>query len=201
MLAWWSWGLRCGRREGKGQAVAGLRCGGLISGRIRHPQKWCWGDRLGRGVGLRLGGWRCRGSKEDVIEMRQGWGEERLIGREGSRRIMPFEGSCEVVDGLAQDLIGGGSGHGHLVGKPSHGVGVDNLVGAPLGAGATVVAFKVGASMPAVNANWSPSGALAGFLVHDYVCAKGGNGVSIVIIGTIQTGRCGMLGFETRGSK
>jgi len=95
----------------------------------------------------------------------------------------------------------GRSGHGHLVGEPSYGVRVDNLVGATIDAGVAVVAFKVGANIPAVNASWSPSGALARLLVHDYVCAKGGNGGSIIIIGTIETGPCGMLGVETQGSK
>ena len=45
---------------------------------------------------------------------------------------MAFEGPREVGDDLAQDLSGGGRGHGHLMGKPSQIVGVDNLVGAPI---------------------------------------------------------------------
>jgi len=103
-------------------------------------------------------------------------GGERLIGRERSRGIMEFEGSREVGGGLAQDLSGDGRGHGHLVGKPSHGVGVDNLVGAPIDAG---VASKSGPtyqpSMPdgAQVAHWLgfwcmttcvPRGAMGGAL-------------------------------------
>jgi len=52
---------------------------------------------------------------------------------------------------LAQDLTGGGRGHGHLVGKPSHSVWVDNLVGVPIDTGVALVAFKVGANMPAID--------------------------------------------------
>jgi len=114
---------------------------------------------------------------------------------------MAFEGPGEVGDDLAQDLSGGGCGHGHLMGKPSHSVGVDNLVGAPIDTGIASVALKVGANIPVINSGWSPSGALVGLLVHDHIGAKRGNGASIVIIGTIEAGPCGMLGVGTRGSK
>jgi len=107
------------------------------------------------------------------------------------------EVSGEVSDDLAQDLSGGGRGHGHLVGEPSHCVGVDNLVGPPIDAGVALVALKVGT----IDSGWGPSGTLAGLLVHHYMCSKRGNGVSIVSIGTIQAGPCGMFGVETRGSK
>jgi len=120
---------------------------------------------------------------------------------ERSQGIMAFEGPREVSDDLAQDLSGGGCGRGHLMGKPSHSVGADNLVGAPIDTGVASVAFKVGANMPAIDSGWSPSGSLVGLLVHDHMGAKRGNGVSVVIIGTIEAGPCGMFGVETRGSK
>jgi len=69
---------------GKGLAVVILRGGCLLGGRIRHSQKWRWGDRLGRGARLGLGRRLGRGSEEDVVEMGQGWGGERLIGMERS---------------------------------------------------------------------------------------------------------------------
>jgi len=62
---------------------------------------------------------------------------------------------------LAEDLGGAGSGHVNLVGKPSHCVGVDDLVGVPIDAGVASVAFKVGANIPAVDSGGGPSGALA----------------------------------------
>jgi len=114
---------------------------------------------------------------------------------------MGHKGTHEVSDDLAQDFSGGGRGHGHLVGKPSHRVGVDNLVGPPIDAGVATVALKVGTNIPAIDAGGGPSGTLAGLLVHDYMCSKRSNGVSVIIIGTIQAGPCGMFGVETRGSK
>jgi len=114
---------------------------------------------------------------------------------------MGHKGASEVGNDLAQDLSGAGRGHGHLVGKPSHCVGVDNLVGPPIDAGVAAVALKDGTNIPAINAGGGPSGVLAGLLVHDDMCSKRGNGVSVVIIGTIQAGPCGMFGVETRGSK
>jgi len=65
--------------------------------------------------------------------------------------LMAFEGPQEVSDDLVQDLSGGGRGHGHLMGKPSHSLRVDNLVGAPIDTGVALVAFKVGANMPAID--------------------------------------------------
>jgi len=88
-----------------------------------------------------------------------------------------------------------------LVGKPSHCVGVDNLVGSPIDAGVAAVALKVGTNILAIDAGGGPRGALAGLLVHDDMCSKRGNGVSVVIKGAIQAGPCGMFGVETRGSK
>jgi len=140
-------------------------------------------------------------SQEDVVVAGQGRGGEGLIGRQQSRWIMGHKGSREVGDDLAQDLSGAGRGHGHLVGKPSHCVGVDDLVGSPIDAGVALVALKVGTNVPAIDSGWGPSGALAGLLVDDHMCAKRDNGVSVVIIGTIQAGPCGMFGVETRGSK
>ena len=60
---------------------------------------------------------------------------------------MGHKGSSEVGNDLAQDLSGAGCGHGHLVGKPSHCVGVDNLVGPPIDAGVAAVALKVGTNI------------------------------------------------------
>jgi len=114
---------------------------------------------------------------------------------------MGHKGFREVGDNLAQDFSGSGRGHGHLVGKPSHCVRVDNLVGAPIDAGVATVALKVGTNIPAINARGGPMGALAGLLVHDHMCSKRGNGASVVIIGTIQAGPCRMFGVKTRGSK
>jgi len=78
---------------------------------------------------------------------------------------------------------------------------VDNTVGPPIDAGVAMVALKVGTNTPAINAGGGPGGVLAGLLVHDYMCSKRGNGVNVVIIGTIQAGPCGMFGVEARGSK
>jgi len=114
---------------------------------------------------------------------------------------MGHKGFSEVGNDLAQDLSGAGCGHGHLVAKPSHCVGVDNLVGPPIDACVAAVALKVGTNMPAIDAGGGPSGALAELLVHDDMGSKRGNGVSIVIIGTIQAGPCGMFGVETQGSE
>jgi len=111
------------------------------------------------------------------------------------------KGFREVGDDLAHDFSGGGRGHAHLVGKPSHCVGVDNLVGPPIDAGLASVALKVGTNIPVIDAGGGPSGVLAELLVYDYMCFKRGNGVSVVIIGTIQAGPCRMFGVETRGSK
>jgi len=110
---------------------------------------------------------------------------------------MGHKGSCEVSDDLAQDLSGDGRGHGNLVGKPSHCVGVDNLVGPPIDAGVALVVLKVGTNAPAIDSGWGPSGALAGLLVHGYMCSKRGNAVSVVITGTIQAGPHAMFGVET----
>jgi len=110
---------------------------------------------------------------------------------------MGQKGPGEVSDDLAQDLSGGGRGHGHLVGIPSDCVGVDNLVGLPIDAGVALVALKVVTNTPAIDTGWGPSGTLAGLLVHDDMCSKRGNGVSVVIIGTIQAGPRGMFGVET----
>jgi len=98
---------------------------------------------------------------------------------------MGHKGTREVGDDLAQDFSGGGRGHGHLVGKPSHCVGVDNLVGAPIDTGVALVAFEVGANIPAIDSRWRPSGVLVRLLVHDLMGAKRGNRVSVAIIGTI----------------
>jgi len=87
-----------------------------------------------------------------------------------------------------------------LVGKPSHCVGVDNLVGPPIDAGVAAAALKIGTNTPAIDAGGGPSGVLAGLLVHDDMCSKRGKGVSVAITGTIQAGPCGMFGVETRGS-
>jgi len=57
---------------------------------------------------------------------------------------MGHKGVREVSDDLAQDLSGNGRGHGHLVGKPSHCVGVDNLVDPPIDVGVASVALNVG---------------------------------------------------------
>jgi hypothetical protein len=102
---------------------------------------------------------------------------------------------------LAEDLSGAGSGHGNLVGKPSHGVGVDNLAGPPTDAGVAAIALKVRTNIPAIDARGCPSEALARLLVHDDMGSKRGNGVSVVIKRTMQAGPGGMLGVETRGSK
>jgi len=131
----------------------------------------------------------------------QGRGGEGLIGGQQSRWIMGHKGSREVNDDLAQDLSGGGRGHGHLVGEPSHCIGVDNLVGPPIDAGVASVVLKVGTNVPSIDSGWGPSGTLAGLLVHHYMCSERGNEVSVVIIGAIQAGPCGMFGVETRGSK
>jgi len=87
-------------------------------------------------------------------------------------------------------LRGAGSGHVNLVGKPSHCVGVDDLVGAPVDARVAPVAFKVGANIPAVDSGGGPSGALAGLLMHDHMGANRGNGVIVVIKWAIQAGPC-----------
>jgi len=73
----WGWG-------GQGQTVASARGGGFFGGRFQHPQKWHWGDRRGRGAGLRLGGRLHWGSEEYVVVAGQGRGGEGLIGRQQS---------------------------------------------------------------------------------------------------------------------
>jgi len=73
-------------------------------------------------------------------------------------------------------------------------------VGAPVYAGVAPVALKVGANIPAVDAGGGPSGALAGFLMHDHVSSRRGNGVSVVIKGAIQAGPCRTFRVQTRCS-
>jgi len=79
--------------------------------------------------------------------------------------------------------------------------GWTNLVGPPIDAGVALVALKVMTNIPAIDSGRGPSGALAGLLMHHHMCSKRGNGVSIVIIGSIQAGPCGMFGVEAQGSK
>jgi len=74
---------------------------------------------------------------------------------------------------------------------------VDNLVGPPIDAGVAAVALKVGTNIPAIDAKGGPGGALAGLLAHDDMGSKRGKGVSVVIIGTIQAGPCGIFWVET----
>ena len=82
---------------------------------------------------------------------------------------MVGEGFSQVSDGGAEDLRGGGSGHGHSMGKPRECVRVDQFACPPGDDTVAAVALKVRANIPAVNAGWGPSASLAGFLVEDHM--------------------------------